>query len=211
MSFVIYMISKISQPKNFLCQIYWDSLLGEKKSLGRSLDHSISSKLHRVNYCLAVGKHDGLSILLNKFIAKADLAFKQLKPTSKNMTIWRGIGKPYSCASNMAKTKFEKTLNLKKGDVIFMPEYAYATNLKNLAEDYADDNGILYEIIVPKGSKINQSSYCYNFPRSSRFECIETKNISGKQNYRLIKLKYLNPQEQPKSFFSKIKSYFQKL
>ena len=61
-----------------------------------------------------------------------------------------------------------------------MREYAFASDDKTYAQDiYTQDDGILYEITVPKGARI-ADDWNYIFPRESMFLC--TQNDVVKEN-----------------------------
>ena len=142
----------------------------------------------------------GVQLTPKEMITLSDFQFKALKPTKDNMTVFRCIGeKPDFFFEHKL---YKKRLGIKKGDVIDMKEYAYATSDRSYAQGYLTNNrGILYEIEVPKGARISQTG-CNTqtdeivFPRSSRFECISTEKIKDENSdYLKIKLKYILPDE----------------
>lgn len=200
-------IFKTSKP--LFCEEYW----AKRQSLSKpTLDKlSKSFELHDVNYFLLGDNNLKLHTILNSdfpslnvqdVITLTDKEFKQLKPTKKQLTLWRGIV-PYSIFTE----RFKKSYETKKGDVVCMPEYAYSSFTKNYAEAFAkssDRKGILYEIMVPKGSKISQAIHCI-FPRYSKFLCTD---VVEKERFKLIKLKYL-PKEKSgiKTFIKKMLSF----
>ncbi len=131
-----------------------------------------------------------------QMITLTDFEFKTLKPTEKDLKVFRCIGeKPHFFSEYKL---YSKRLNIKKGDIIDMKEYAYATSDKSFANRYlANEKGITYEIDIPKGSKVSEiihhdKSNEIVFPRSSKFECLGTSHT---ENGLHIKLKYLIPKE----------------
>ena len=178
--------------KNLFCTQYWEKV---KKFRGRNNitgDLSYSFDLPEVNKIIT-GAMDNYNFEspMQEIIKTTDLEFKLFKPLRKKTVLWRGIpdktaGEPLSVAR-----LFNKCLNLKTGDKIMMPEYAYASDAKFYAEAFAKSGGgvgILYEIDVPKGSCISKKNI---FPRCSVFECISNE-ICKDKGYRHIKLKYLS-------------------
>lgn len=123
-----------------------------------------------------------------------DAEFKALPKTKETIRAFRCVGKkPEVFKQDYAR--YTKSLNVKKGDIITMPEYAYATSDINYAKVYLpDDKGILYDIEIPGGSRISLTGYGKNneivFPRASRFECIGKEEANGTT---IIKLKYVQP------------------
>ena len=78
-----------------------------------------------------------------------------------------------------------------------MKEYAYATPDINYAKVYLPNNkGITYEIEIPKGARVSRTQKEVVFPRSSKFECVDTKRIKDENNdYLQVKLRYILPDE----------------
>ena len=83
-----------------------------------------------------------------------------------------------------------------------MREYAYATSDKGYASVYMPNNrGIRYEIEIPEGARVSRVGQIGSndeivFPRSSKFECLETQKVKDADNdYTIIKLRYLLPEE----------------
>ena len=150
-------------------------------------------------------------------IAETDKDFKIFKKTDKELTLWRGI-----CGAELYKHPYMETLitkckKLKEGDILRMREYAYATDDKTYAEKiYTQDDGILYEITVPKGAQI-ADDWNYTFPRESMFLCTQNELVKDKdKKYHLIKLTYLlpdnnnesSPNQKKQSFLQKLKTKF---
>lgn len=182
------------------CQKYWDYILQKnKKNISKIDKVSTSFDLTDVNnYLLDCCQESylpklerSLGMPINKFIAKSDMEFKFLKPAKTNYTVWRGIGKPEYWAGDFPQALFKKTVEAKKGDIVFMPEYAYSSLDREFSEYYLRRNGgILYQIEVPKGAKLSGDwkGNTHVFPRYSKFECIETEDI---RDGKLIKLRYI--------------------
>lgn len=187
-----------TQQTKLICQQYWERVLKDAKPLlTTNIVHHES--LTEVNATALIRNYNtGLpAALLKQIIRQSDKEFKLLRPLEKDITLWRGVSMPWGREEKYIKN-FEKAYNVKKGDILYMPEYAYASDDKKYASIYATYNksAILYEIQVPKGAKISQT-WAYVFPRASKFECldsIETKTESG--TTKLIKLKYILPDEQ---------------
>jgi hypothetical protein len=207
------MISKIfTKNKPLFCEEYWARQSIKNLFKPKRLEHvSHYFDLHDVNYLLLGYMNsnfnansklyaDSPPITVKDAISLSDREFKLLKPIRKNLTLWRGIEGNY-----VFPERFQKAYKAKAGDIIYMPEYAYASELKMHAERFA--NGLLYEITVPRGAKLSKKSN-YIFPRYSKFECI---GVEDKEDYRLIKLKYL-PKKEPllKHFAKKIITCFNK-
>ena len=88
-----------------------------------------------------------------------------------------------------------KRLSIKKGDIIDMKEYAYATSDISYAKVYMPNNrGVLYEkvsitLLIGEQDEIV-------FLRSSKFEYVGVKNIKDANNdYLHVKLKYIVPED----------------
>ena len=202
------MINKIiTKTKPLFCEEYWARQLTTPLFKPKRLEHvSHYFDLHDVNYLLlgyinsnfnANSKlyADSPPITVKDAISISDREFKTLKPTRKKLTLWRGIEGSY-----VFPERFQKAYNAKVGDIIYMPEYAYASQLKVHAERFAE--GLLYEITVPRGAKLSKKSN-YIFPRYSKFECT---GVEDQEAYRLIKLKYLPKNESLLEYF--IKNFF---
>lgn len=210
------MINKIiNSPKTLLCEEYWLKKTNKPYKHNPQEKVSTSFDLHEINFFLlndslfnTISTFDSSETTLGiqNMISLTDEEFKQLTPTKTPMTLWRGIT-PFK---EFIK-RFEKSLQIKKGDIIHMPEYAYASYTKTCAKNYAqrlNKKGILFEITVPKNSKISRGVHCI-FPRASVFECTETIE---KDRYKLIKLNYLPPKNLNNNNFMKtLSSLFKKL
>ena len=214
------MIKPVSKNKPLICEQYWQNIL-KKTSPVKEYKSRVSTNfdLHTANLCFMNGNALELyletetGMTLRKFIAQTDKEFKQLTPTDKPLVLWRGISAPLK--EQKRYPRFENSYNCKVGDRIFMPEYAFAAEDEKTALSYAlspsEQNGIIYKIIVPEGSRINEGVY-YNFPRFSIFECIKTKEITkDNQNYKLITLRYIQPEEIKSEPKKKVSDFLKRL
>lgn len=140
---------------------------------------------------------------IKDIIYQSDIDFKKLPQTTETINVFRAIGKKLDFQSTY-KT-YKKTLDTKVGDIINMREYAYAATDRNYASNYLSNNeGIMYEIEVPKGARVSLSSKIQPggklekgcecvFPRSSQFIC--TGKMTSPDGLTTIKLRYMLPNE----------------
>ena len=181
------MLVKSLDNKNLFCQQYWHKVLKNNKevpNVGRFDFADVNDELMGFNNYYLPSGH------LESKIKNNDLAQKLLsKPAENDITLWRGITRPnerYKYAKNM----FEKCSNLKSGDVFYMPEYSFWSENKKEAMNYANKNGIIYELKISKGTNILQRIYPI-FQRASRFLCIKNTFIAegnNKLNYITLNL-----------------------
>jgi len=138
----------------------------------------------------------GIDISPKELIKITDFQFKLLPKTTEAITAYRCIGeKPEFFQRDYAR--YIKSLSVKKGDIITMPEYAYSTSDINYAKYYLpNDKGIIYEIEYPIGSRISIKGHGKNneitAPRCSRYECLD---INTQGDITKIKLKYIQPMD----------------
>ena len=194
------MISPVSfkphQTKR-ICQQYWERVLKDAHTLPKqNVEHHES--LAEVNATALIRNYNtGLPLnFLKQIMTQSDKEFKLLEPLEKDITLWRGVSMPQHKIEEKYIGVFNKAYDIKKGDIIHMPEYPYASSDKKYASLFASNSkkAILYEIQVPKGAKLSHT-WAYVFPRFSRFECIETVENKTEQNtIKLIKLKYILPE-----------------
>ena len=184
-------INKI-QNQELFCQKYWKRILSKENKPVNKLSQSFH--IHEINQYLIGGYRPMAGKNIANIVRETDKDFKFFKPTDKELVLWRGIDDteiykhPYIQALN------SKCKKLKEGEILRMREYAYATDDKEYAQIYNQDNGIMYEITVPKGSKI-ADDWNYTFPRESRFLCTQNCVVKEKnKRYNLIKLTYLSKQ-----------------
>lgn len=205
-------IEQAKPQEEFFCHKVWKNVLeGERRGKKHEVDDH--GKLNALN-SMFVSPHCGmlpmkkLSMLENKsfndIIESADFDFKCLKPIDKDITVYRGIAnKPEFF--KLPHAMFEKSYNAKAGDKIIMKEYAYSATDKDYATHYTGgEKSIMYEIEVPKGSKVSltcttESALNHEagnecvFPRNSQFEVLD-KQID-KNGVARIKIKYIQPDE----------------
>ena len=190
-------VSANFQQTKRICQQYWERVLKDAKPLSKtSIEHHES--LAEVNATALIRNYNtGLpATLLKQIMFQSDKEFKLLKPLERDITLWRGVSMPTHKMEERYISVFDKAYNIKKGDITYMPEYAYASDDKNYASLFASNSNkaILYEIQVPQGAKLSQT-WAYVFPRASKFECIGTVENKTEQNTtKLIKLKYILPE-----------------
>lgn len=195
--------------KTMFCQEYWAEAVADRvvrNTSKTSVDtHGLLNGINHHFINSANPKHMDMpainsNLTVRDMIRETDWQFKSLKPTTEKMYTYRCIGeKPEFFAEYK---QYKKALDVKKGDVIIMREYAYATSDKGYASVYMPNNkGIRYEIEIPEGARVSRVGQIGSndeivFPRSSRFECIGTQKVKDADNdYTIIKLRYLLPEE----------------
>ena len=207
-------INKI-QNQELFCKKYWRHILSNNTTPTKNLSQSFY--IHEINQYLMNGSKPMAGKKASLVIAETDKDFKNFKKTNKELTLWRGI-----CGAEIYNNPYlEKLLaqckELKEGDILRMREYAYASDDKAYAEGiYTQDDGILYEITVPKGAQI-ADDWNHTFPRESMFLCTQNELVKDKdKKYHLIKLTYLlpdnnnesSPNQKKQSFLQKLKTKF---
>lgn len=194
---------KTTVTKNIepFCQKWWKEVdLRYYKC--RSGNVTYHGYLNGINHHLTTGanpsglkeKFFSTGISPKEMIEISDAEFKMLPKTTEKIRAFRCVGeKPEFFKQDYAR--YTKSLQVKKGDIITMPEYAYATSDINYAKVYLpNDRGIIYDIEIPAGSRISLTGQGINneivFPRASNFECIGKEELNGKT---IIRLKYITP------------------
>ncbi len=196
-------------PKAQYCYQYWASALDEKViKQSNKLCVDLHGQLHGINHHFILSpypehmnqKFMGLDLTPREMITQTDMEFKELKPTTEKMRVFRCIGEKPEFFSDYPQ--YLKLLDVKKGDVINMKEYAYATSDINYANTYLPNGrGVTYDIEIPSGARVSRTGDIGNldevvFPRSSKFECLNTERIKdGDNDYLLVKLRYILPDE----------------
>ena len=198
-------VQNVNKPP--FCKQYWNLRLNNNNKPIFQRSVSLHEKLNGINHHFISSPHPkdmnlpapNCKLTPRKMISKTDFEFKILKPQDKELTVYRCIGEKPDFFSEYKL--YQKRLNIKKGDIINMREYAYCTSDRSYAEVYLPNRkGILYEIIIPKGSRISEIGDGVNnevvFPRSSKFKCLEvTKVKNDKDDYLHVKLEYIKPEE----------------
>ena len=196
------MQNKIHLTQNLFCQKYWQNILNTHKKKLPYTKVSTSFDITDINRVLlgqasekyAKNLEKSLDMSIVEFIKKTDIEFKSVTPLKEDKIVWRGIPNPGEDKKRCLR--YGKALNTKAGDIICMPEYAYASDEKTYAQGFAGSNGILYEIQIPKGAKISRQPFI--FPRYSKFKCIDIVEPKESVTYKLIKLIYINPKSKTK-------------
>lgn len=190
-----------SKSTNLFCHDYWKcvDLRDYVKISGRVTYHEY---LNGINHHLTSSVNpqhmtqifNGTKLTPKEMIKLTDMEFKALPKTKDTITCYRCIGeKPEFFKQDYAR--YTNSLKVKEGDIIRMPEYAYATSDIDYANIYLNNNrGIMYIIEIPPESQISITGHGINnevvFPRSSLFKCTGKEQKEGIQ---LIKLKYVKP------------------
>lgn len=194
-------VSKAAATAKPFCEQLWKGidLKQYRRACGNVTHHGF---LNGINHHLTthVSPEDmnrvffGTGLTPKEMIILADAEFKALPKTTEKIRAFRCIGeKPEFFKQDYAR--YIKSLEFKKGDIIRMPEYAYATSDINYARVYLPNKrGILYDIEIPEGSRVSIIGRGINneivFPRSSRFECL---GKDAKDGVTTFKLRYIQP------------------
>lgn len=207
-------INKI-QNQELFCKKYWKRVFSKDCKTVDKLSQSWD--IREVNQYLIGGYKPMGRKNIAGIIAATDKDFKLYKPIEKELILWRGICGAEIYRHPYMEALIEKCKKLKKGDILRMREYAYASDDKAYAEGiYTQDDGILYEITVPKGAQI-ADDWNHTFPRESMFLCTQNELVKDKdKKYHLIKLTYLlpdnnnesSPNQKKQSFLQKLKTKF---
>lgn len=128
-----------------------------------------------------------------EMIEITDKEFKVLPKLKEDLKAFRCVNEKPDFSDQYKR--YAQSLKIKKGDIIRMPEYAYATSDIEYAKIYLPDNkGIIYDILIPKGARVSKTGYGINneivFPRCSQFECVGTEQQG---EAFIVKLKYIKP------------------
>ncbi len=200
---------KASGQKDLFCHKYWDwaQKQGAVEKTGKEAV-SLHGYLNGINhhfihspYPKAMDeKFFQTNMTPREMITETDFDFKELKPTVQKLNVFRCISQKPEFFSEYPL--YVKRCAIKKGDIIDMKEYAYATSDINYAKGYLPDNkGIMYEIEIPEGARVSRKGILgvddeIVFPRSSKFECIDVRKVKDADNdYIHVKLRYIVPDE----------------
>ena len=142
------------QTKELFCHTYWKNTLKEinKRPRADRFDFSDAN-----DALMLLDKNSNLAALIkNNDIVQRILSM----PCKEDMILWRGIANPTDTSDknfNYLKQLFFKCINLKKGDILYMPEYSFWSDSKTIALQCAKSTsanctpGIIYELNLPKG------------------------------------------------------------
>lgn len=206
--------SSNSQSKELFCQTYW------KNFKPRNFPGQNARAFHDFNNYIMQKDKSYSHVYMQKLCIANDLALRfRLKSLPKTITFFRGITNPdfrETPSPEYIKKLFQRSIKLKKNDILYMPEYSFWSNRKFYALDYIASEptkpGILYEITVPKGTKnYDYFTSLLILKRGSKFSCISNeKIIDGTNSYNRIKLELLPRDIKPitkKNIIQAIKSF----
>ena len=191
---------KISQASPFCQDFFQNTNIEAFTPRGTSVEYH--GYLNGINHHLTRGGNlehleqtfFGLDVSPKEIIRITDFEFKLLPKIKEPIIAYRCIGeKPEFFKADYAR--YVKSLSVKKGDIVTMPEYAYSTSDINYAKCYLpNDKGIIYEIEYPIGSRISIKGLGTNneitAPRCSRYECLDNSSQDG---ITTIRLRYIQP------------------
>jgi hypothetical protein len=190
-------VSKAAAAAKPFCEQLWKEtdLKQYKRILGNVTYHG---HLNGINHHLTTHTNPegltqvffGTGITPKEMIIITDAEFKALPKTTEKIRTFRCIGeKPEFLEQDYAR--YMKSLGVKKGNIIRMPEYAYSSTDIKFAKNFLyGTKGITYDIEIPIGSRVSIQSDEIVFPRSSRFECLGKEVKDGVTN---IRLRYIQP------------------
>lgn len=181
------------------CQQYWGKIALHRRISGNVTYHG---DLNGINHHLLWGINpEGLrkpfmhlGVTPHKMIQQTDAEMRALLKTKETIIAYRCIGqKPEFLERDFAR--YQKSLNVKEGDIVIMPEYAYATSDINYAHVYLPNNkGIRYVIEIEPGSQVSVIGNGKNneivFPRCSKFIC---KGVNKLGDTTEIMLRHIKP------------------
>lgn len=188
---MIKLIGSKSQNTQLLCQKYWSNIDAVLFSRTR-FDFADANQVLLGN---ALPDMYTTSSLIKQNDLTQRLTGKEIKEA---LTIWRGIPEKIGDFPQYIKNLYQKCKALKKGDVLYMPEYSFWSDDRKHALERAivfssSNSGILYEVTLPSGYNLYEE-YHPILPRASKFLCLgnrKIKSIKKGFEYNLIKLKLL--------------------
>ena len=130
-----------------------------------------------------------------EIIKLTDADFKRLPITLEKIIGYRGIPKRYEWDKYYFE-RYSALLNTKKGDKVYMPEYAFFGKNFNTADRYMPGWGgdIMIEAHFPEGAQLSFLDDEFVTKRGSLWQCISNEPIKGKdKDYTKITLEYLLP------------------
>lgn len=193
-------ISMKFQNTQFFCQKYWQNAIPRAKATEDLLWRDRLDFTNANKSILGLTANDNYSKRITRFgIKHNDLIMRATSERTKNnLTVWRGIPKKINNIQQHIVHLYNKCVNLKKGDILYMPEYSFWATKRCYALERATDfssskSGILYELTLPKGYNLYKNVYPI-LPRASQFKCISNTKIKCLKKdfqYNLIKLELL--------------------
>lgn len=203
------LVTKNNSQKELFCHRYWADALDEGLVKNNGMRNSVPlhGELHGINHHFIHSPYPehmdmpfmNTHLTPREMISKSDFDFKSLKPLEEKITAYRCVGEKPQFFSDYPL--YKKRLQIKKGDIIDMKEYAYATSDLSYAKVYLPNNrGILYEMEFPEkarvsvtGSGVKNEIVC---PRSSKWECLDVQRVvNDMEDYYKVKLRYILPDE----------------
>ncbi len=197
--------TKTTANKKLFCEEFWENAAKSGKiSASNNTQVSNHGYLNSINHHFHISPYPDQMDEVSHFtkmtpremITETDCEFKELRPLEFDLHVFRCVGEKPDFFSTYKL--YQKALDVKKGETIRMNEYAYATSDIDYAKNYIPNGrGILYEIDVPKGSKVSRIGdigKCDEivFPRCSKFKCLDVQDVTDFENsLKVIKLKYL--------------------
>ncbi len=184
------------KTKELFCRQYWKNVKEHVHTLPTISRFDFNDASYEIMCLDNVYQSMGT---LGKLIKKNDLVQKlSERPVSQDFVLYRGISEPviYNTNTKYIEALFKKCINLKKGNFLYMPEYSFWSDSKKIAFQYKhspnqERQGILYELKIPKGTKLYQKAYTI-LRRYSKFLCIDNKMImQNNEKYNHIKLTLL--------------------
>ena len=186
----LYSYMKISNNQELFCQKYWHTILKKKITNPQISRFDIADA--NLNLMGLDSKHLSTSEL-QALIKHSDIALKVLaKPIKNDITLWRGVPKPDK-SPKYVKNLFKISKKLKKGDNFHIPQYSFWTTNPQIALKYANQNGLIYELKISKGTNILEKIFPI-LQRASKFLC--TQNTKIKENN--LKLNHIKLQLLPR-------------
>ena len=197
--------------KPLLCEQYWNHIQKTTKNLTKKELTQVSAfDISDVNNYLIGSKYtnkERITRLLKpdtveEIIAKTDIAIKNSEPLKQDTVFYRGVQVDKRDTTPLNRLNQIKELN--SGDTFSTPVYDFVTKVFSLAEYYSKENkkGVLFEINVPKGTKLLRAGGGFVLPRGAKFECISNENHT---NYKYITVNYLKNKT---TFCDKVKEKF---
>jgi len=183
------------ENKPLFCQQYWANIRKQGKLSTFEYKSAVPNHghLHDLNPFLVRGGDKPIPEF-EKILKTYDIDFRRLPETTETIVGYRGISKKLEWDSDFGR--YTNLLNSKKGDVIYMPEYAFFAPDRAVAERHMPGWGgdILIEAHFPEKSQLSIYSDEFVARRGSRFECLGKEIVKDENNdYTKIILRYILP------------------